>query len=277
MADEGKRCAFCGSREKLTSEHVMGDWIKQHLSPTMNKHRQSVVTMSEPGKLNNREVRIRAGDPLNSQVGILCRSCNSERLGPIQERAQPPLAPLFRGESQTLDASARSIISAWLAMLTMTGEYMMLPPRIAVPQVDRDWLRTTRTAPRHWRIWIGHCEEWLPEKSWFKTTLAFLDPEDLPKVVSGENYPANTQTTAMKFGKLFAFTMSSIFPEIVANWDWLPTPRAKLCLQQIWPDPGWDVVWPFCRMSSGDAKDFAVSFVAYWDTEAARDGYIPRP
>jgi hypothetical protein len=277
MADEGKRCAFCGSQEKLTSEHVMGDWIKQHLPMTMNKHRQSVVTMAEPGKLGERKVRIRAGDPLNSQVGILCIPCNSVRLGLIQERAQPYLAPLFRGEPQTLDASTRSIISAWLAMVTMTGEYMMLPPRIAVLQVDRDWLRTTLTAPGHWRIWIGHCEEWLPSKSWFKTTLAFLDPEDVPKIVGGENYPANTQTTAMKFGKLFAITASSIFPEIVANWDWLPTPRAKFCLQQIWPDPNWDVTWPFCRMASGDAEDFAVSFVAFYDAEAAREGYIPRP
>jgi hypothetical protein len=152
-----KHCIFCLERpSNMTQEHVWGDWVTSHVPRTMNKHNHANVFVPRPRKPDPAEVRIRAGDPLSSQVKVVCGECNSGWLNRIQESAKPLLLPLFEGAAHSIDARAQAKIATWIAMATMTGEFMSQEERrVAISQADRSWLMAHSTAPSNWCIWIG--------------------------------------------------------------------------------------------------------------------------
>ena len=90
----------------------------------MNKHNHANVFVPRPGEPEPAEVRIRAGDPLSSQVKVVCAKCNSGWLNRVQQAARPFLLPLFEGAKHTVDPDTQSRLAAWIAMATMTGEYL---------------------------------------------------------------------------------------------------------------------------------------------------------
>jgi hypothetical protein len=140
----------------MTDEHVWGDWVTSVVPRTMNKHNHANVFVPRPGEPEPADVRIRAGDPLSSQVTVVCGECNSGWLSQIQNSAKPFLVPLFEGAEHTISADAQAKIATWIAMATMTGEFMSRDPRrVAISQVDRSWLKDETTVPSNWCIWIG--------------------------------------------------------------------------------------------------------------------------
>lgn len=156
MDDRPKRCIFCGSDDKLTSEHIFGEWTKRYLPKTHNKHEFQDTRVPLPGVHEYSEPKIRAGDPILSQVRVVCGSCNSGWMSGLQSRAIPVLTPLFDGRFWHLDANVQTTIAAWAAMATMTSEFLARDPqKIVVSQSERVWLKDNLTAPSNWRIWIG--------------------------------------------------------------------------------------------------------------------------
>ncbi len=121
---ELKKCIFCQRSGNITYEHIWGDWTKSVVPRTSNKHTEARVTVLRTGEPDPPDVRIRAGDPLDASVPIACAECNNGWMSEIQNRAKPYLIPLFKGESCLLDYSAQSVIATWIAMASMTGEYM---------------------------------------------------------------------------------------------------------------------------------------------------------
>ena len=220
----------------MTSEHVWGDWVTSHLPRTMNKHNHANVFVPRPGEPEPAEVRIRAGDPLSSQVKVVCAKCNSGWLNRVQQAARPFLLPLFEGAKHTVDPDTQSRLAAWIAMATMTGEYLSQDQRrITVPQSERDWLMAHSTAPPHWAIWIGRYRWQRAAPQWVHLSMHVLDSDSLPDRLTGEQHRPNTQTTAFCVGELFAFVMSSEFKEIPPGWDWRTAPSANTKLRRIWP------------------------------------------
>jgi hypothetical protein len=282
------RCIFCGDLAELTSEHIWGEWIKDYVDLSANKHGLASVRVRNPGEMDEPTVDRRAGDALMAQVKVVCGACNTGFLSQLQDRARPHLIPLFDGERSSLDEAAQAIVSSWVAMATMTGAYSGAAlDRMPISQKDRNWLRFTLTTPKHWRIWIGCCEVWNNNHQWLHATLPLLDAEDGPEGATKTPAPTNTQTTAFKIGSLYALSMSSDLSEFVAGWDWRALVesdaatfgqfnyrRAKLMLHEISPVRDLVVRWPLCRMSSADADEFAVAFFAYYDDLAALTGYI---
>jgi len=278
MAAPTKRCVFCGYVGTLTDEHVWGKWIKKYIPIERNKHTDSIVRIPKPGQPEPPTYRTRAGDPITSKVGVVCENCNTRWLSQIQERAETHLRPLLRGESHTLGRSARAIVASWATMVTMTGEYMMRgPAEAAVPQEHRNWLMRARTPPKGWRIWIGHCDHWGRNGQWVHVRVPLVDTEHPAYGITPDGGLAYLQTTATRLGKFYLFTMSSAFDEIPRMWDWRSTPRARFCLQQIWPDPEWDVTWPFVRMNAADAEAISTAYMASSDALALKEGYLGFP
>jgi hypothetical protein len=268
---DNPRCIFGGHDEKLTSEHIWGDWITDYVPRTMNKHHYANILIPRPGEAEPPIVRIRAGDPLSSQVPVVCGPCNSGWMSRLQDEAKPFLIPLFEGKDCALDPSARTAISAWITMATMTSEYVSRDStKIAISQGERDWLMNNRIPPEGWRIWIGrhHVKNWAGQ--WIHATFPFAS--------SGMNIPnehrlPNTQTTAIQIGALYIFVISSVFGVIPRIWDWSNAPRARRCLRQLWPHNNGTLIWPGLDMSDDDADTFARAFHRYNDDLAQRCGY----
>jgi hypothetical protein len=114
----------------------------------MNKHylqHREIGAMASPDKTTR---TLRAGDPTQSKLKIVCESCNSGWLSRMQQRAKRHLIPLIRGEKTALGKEAQEAIAAWCAMATMTGDYLHHDATaVAITQGERDWFRDNLTPP----------------------------------------------------------------------------------------------------------------------------------
>jgi hypothetical protein len=270
-----KHCVFClEAPSNMTGEHVWGDWVTSHLPRTSNKHNHANVYVPRPGEPEPAKVRIRAGDPLSSQVKVVCDRCNSGWLNRIQQKARPLLLSLFEGATHQIDADAQSKIAAWIAMATMTGEYLSQDEkRITVPPSDRDWLRAHSTAPAHWGIWIGRYPWRRAVPQWVHVSIPVINSDTLPDQLTEADRRPNTQTTAFSLGELFAFVMSSEILGIPRGWDWRTAPSANFKLHPLWPIQQPLLPWPPAAMTDVEAQAYPVAFAHYMDDLALRAGY----
>jgi hypothetical protein len=258
----------------MTSEHVWGEWTKGYVTRTANKHNHANVFVPKPGQPEPADVRIRAGDHLDAQVHVVCSDCNSGWLSQIQNDAKPILVPLFEGGTITLDETAQRLVATWVAMSTMTGEHLSREERrLAIPQSDRTWLMERRTPPPGWCIWIGHYPRGGNTMQWVKASFPVVNADELPDNIADQDLTPTMQTTAFSVGNLFAFAMSSHFPEIPKGWDWRTAPRARDLLKSIWPTSGEEISWPPLSMSDNDAQSFSTAVIRYFEDLAQRRGY----
>lgn len=273
MANERQPCIFCEEIRKLSGEHVWGNWTKDYVERTSNKHNHANVFVPRPGEPEPAAVRIRAGDPLDSKVHVVCEPCNNGWLSQIQNQAKGLLIPLFKGEACQLSLEDQAVLATWIAMATMTGEFLSADrKRIAIPQSDRRWLMEHQTAPPAWHIWIGDYERRDWPNQWAKASFPVVNADEVPAVPSGEDQRPTMQTTAFTVGRLFAFAMSSHFPEIPAGWDWRTAPLARTKLVKLAPPTGQIITWPPETMGDKDADAFAGAVMFYYEDFAKRRG-----
>jgi hypothetical protein len=274
MANEPKSCIFCEATRKMSGEHVWGDWTKDFVERTSNKHNHANVFVPEPGEPEPALVRIRAGDPLDSKVHVVCEPCNNGWLSVIQNNAKDRLVPLFRGVPCILSVDDQTAIAMWVAMATMTGEYLSADrKRLAIPQSDRRWLMERKSVPSGWHIWAGRYERKNWPAQWVKAGFPIVNADELPTEISDEDKRPTMQTTAFTVGKLFVFAMSSEFPEIPAGWDWRTAPLARTKLVKLWPATVQSIGWPPEAMSDADADAFAGAVIFYFEDLAKRQRY----
>jgi hypothetical protein len=252
----------------MTREHIWGDWLKAFVRRDMNKHHFHAQRINRPGAAPTSITSLKAGDPLNSKVRVVCRSCNNTWLSQLQEQAKPFLVPLIRGDRTALGRNGQERVAAWCAMATMTAEYIDPDPySIAVSQSEREWLMNNRTAPQGWRIWIGNYQryKWIPR--WVHFTFPMLDAKDMPKPEDVEPPFPNTQITTFTVGQLYVHTMSSAYSETVAKWYWGlgPAPTAGKLLAQIHPHKESIIAWPPTALTDRSADDIAGAFKRYTD------------
>jgi len=270
-----ERCVFCNSTAKKTREHIWGDWLKEYVPPSLNKHSILYHELDKPGADPRMSERIRAGDPLNATAKIVCATCNSGWLSILQKSTKPHLAPLLQGGNAFLTPEKQEKIAAWITMATMTAEFLTHNPRqIATTADQRRQFMDTCAPLDGWRIWIGY---WQPHKlpqQWVHASLAIYDPEDIPNVEHFDGAPqTNTQVTTVRLGKLFFHVMSSTDPKNIALWDWRDDVRSRALLVPIWPIRDQFIVWPVHGMTDADAYRIGRVFAERVDMIAAALGY----
>ena len=265
-----KCCIFCGNDGKKSQEHIWGKWIKKHVAPTMNKHGVVTHIIDNPGKEARSTQRIRAGDPISSSVPIVCVSCNNTWLSNIQEDAKSHLIPLFNGSKTLLDRVAQRKVATWIAMATITAEYLIHDDRqVAISNEERAEFMKTRKPSDDWRIWIAYYEASRLKDRWVHTSLPIYDDEEIPDVPHINGAPqANTQCTTVRIERLLFHVMSSREPKNIAQWDWRDDPRAKVRLVRLWPPQEQFVSWPVPSLTDCDAYRIARSFIQRCDAIA---------
>lgn len=247
----------------MSNEHVWGDWLKQYVRPTMNKHNYQAVRINQPGERATESVRLRTGDPLRSKVKVVCADCNNRWLGDIQKRAKRYLVPLIAGERTALGNPAQEVVAAWSAMATMTAEFIDPDQTtIGVPQSDREWLMNNRTAPAGWRVWLAHYRRGRWPVQWAHFTLPILAAADVPRESPTGFVLPNTQVTTFVVGNLFVHAMSSVDEENIRGWATM-LPRHFRLLIPILPQRESLIAWPPASITDQTADMIASAFHRY--------------
>ena len=152
----------------------------------------------------------------------------------IEGDAKPVALPLMQGFPLILDRAKQRLLASMFCLITARNEFSRLGA-IAVPEADRDHLRTTLLPPTHWRIWIAGYAGTNPKENW-----TYHQPMHVDLDPASETGPdkANTQTTTLVIGKLCAHTFSSTIIDDFSGYTGIE-------LQRIWPtsdDIDWSVV-----------------------------------
>jgi hypothetical protein len=235
-------CIFCGA-PGLTKEHMYADWLKAYIPRTMREHHaQSTFVHLDK---EDAQLRRRTGDPHTRRIKCVCGPCNYGWMSDLQQDAKPFLVPMLKGEACRLHRRAQTTVAAWVAMTVMVAENIDRE-MVAIPQADRTSLRENRTAPRHWRIWLGRHHR---EKHALFThrVLPFVPEEEyerLGRPTGAHAVGVNTQTSTICFGEhLLVHVMSSTVAwSIIRRWK-LPM-QVSGGMAQIWPARAPIVAWP---------------------------------
>lgn len=102
-------CVLCASVENSTDEDVIPKWLLRAFnveqgSTTINVREES-GSPHEVRKLRHFQVTLDGG---------LCKRCNNERLGGLEQVVQPILEPMaVRREPTILDLASQRLLAAW--------------------------------------------------------------------------------------------------------------------------------------------------------------------
>lgn len=111
MADP---CAFCGSTEPLTREHVFGQWVSKiglDLSPVQHR----------AGPLNGIPRDMGEQPPFRQTVKSFCASCNNGWMSDLEATAQRVLTPLILGEATTIEPADQGAVAMWVQKTALTA------------------------------------------------------------------------------------------------------------------------------------------------------------
>lgn len=225
------------------------------------KHHIHLTRIPSP-KLPDSEIRLRAGDPIRSNVHVVCERCNNTWLSRIQEVTKPILIPLLQGKRSTLGPQSQAQLAKWCAMATMTGEFIDKDPIAkGVTLGERQILWKESTIPPHWRIWIARYQRYKWKVEWIHLTVQILGSEDVPGLKPGDPAPPNTQTTTFVIGELYVHVMSSTgHPDLISKWAWPAFSQISRLLIQIWPVKESFIAWPSESLSDRDADNIPTIF-----------------
>lgn len=238
MSKRAGHCIFC-KNTNLTKEHIWPRWLQSHLPMPAGRARH-VANLRQRNLhgavLHSPERRTeRPGHPMTHKLRCVCRTCNNNWMGKLQEMAKPVLLPLIRGEWKRLNRRERKILAAWAVMFSMVFEFKDVRT-VAVPFYQRDEFRQTLIPPKGWQVFIGTYDgaEWMGKihhKGALcadRHRLAFA-PERFDPTSS-----CNTQTTAFAVGRLFILAASTTDPIFPINYMKIGRRR----LRRLWP-PTW--------------------------------------
>ena len=114
-------CAFCGSTEPMTREHVFGEWVSKiglDLSPLQH----------QAGPLNGLPRDMGEQPPYRQRVKRFCGSCNNGWMSRLEDTAKRVLTPSILGEPTIIAPEDQPAIATWVqktalvAMLVSTKE-----------------------------------------------------------------------------------------------------------------------------------------------------------
>jgi hypothetical protein len=109
-----KSCAFCGSSQPLTREHVFGRWVSKiglDLSPASHY----------AGELNGLPRYMGVQPPYRLQVKNFCASCNNGWMSGLEEAAQRVLTPFIHGVPGTIEVEDQVMIAMWAQKTALTA------------------------------------------------------------------------------------------------------------------------------------------------------------
>ena len=149
-------CGFCEGPEKITNEHVLGEWIG-HLWGARRGGRQMQHTHTR----DTDTTRVWQAYRLDQQVRMACGTCNSGWMHQLEEKVRPIITPMIvpkaAGVRQvSLDLLSQLLIATWAVKTAMVAEYLNPPHQRYFVQEERRALMAGGVLPiPGTHIWVG--------------------------------------------------------------------------------------------------------------------------
>lgn len=143
----GRVCVFCGG-SPTTNEHVLPKWIRKFL-PGGNRivHEWRAPGEEEPS-------RRWVTDLVDFKARVVCETCNTGWMADLEERAEPFLGSMIRGNGRTLYADGKATVAFWALKTTLVLDAAN-PSARTIPDDDYAALYRTQEVLPNTSAWMG--------------------------------------------------------------------------------------------------------------------------
>jgi hypothetical protein len=252
------QCIFCESTG-VTKEHIWSDWLGE-LIPRRESHDQGTAAFD----FDRRTKEFRLQQPMSFEkkrgclsqrkVRKVCLNCNNGWMSRAVDTAKPVVEKLTRGIRCTCSMYDFANLIPWLAITTITQEFISTPDAIYIPIKDRKTVMDTKFPPLDWTIWIGYYggQAWnvmghthytakLKDHEWAKVTDCYI------------------QMGTFSVRNLFVHAVTATLPGVVAEYRQFVR-DANWNLFQIWPPKSGRMSWPRFPILDGELKEIVTGF-----------------
>jgi hypothetical protein len=141
-------CIFCGDdRNRLTDEHVFGDWI----SKLFASHSTGVAQLID----SDGNVQQWAQVPFQQKVKVVCENCNTGWMADLEAKVKPILTPMLLGQRQEVRAQTQKLLAFWTVKTALIIDHLQPKARV-VPETEYSALYKSQSPlPTH-LVWFGH-------------------------------------------------------------------------------------------------------------------------
>jgi hypothetical protein len=202
-------CHFCGEDRQLTREHILGDWLADHIkvravkrAHIIHKPARGRLTF-DPGEMVQAARFDQNGDPLRYAFKMLCLDCNGKVLSRYQDEARPIILRLLGDDWSPITQADCLSLAKWAVMVTMAWEWRD-PSSATVPLCDRRMFLGGVIPPR-WLVGVGRGSIESGAYVFHRATFATDDEE--PLNISDDERLG--QCTAIVIGNLLLITQSA--------------------------------------------------------------------
>jgi hypothetical protein len=104
-----RRCAFCGSSDPLSNEHVFADWIGRSLGVTDAPGQQTMGRARNPVPTPSW-----SGTPFQMTVGSVCADCNNGWISRLETETSRILGPMLSGTPRRPTSDDQTLLPRWV-------------------------------------------------------------------------------------------------------------------------------------------------------------------
>ena len=257
---KGMACVLCGSSDDPTEEDVIPKWMLR----AFDARGRVTLTASEEEAGDPHEVRTLKHFRVTLDCG-LCRRCNNELLGRLEQEVQPILEPMaVRCEPTILDLDKQRLLAAWAIKTVYLMELAVLQryptmrlaggyqPTISekgwlLAQLEQRPVRLVEPPPRS-MVWLT-CREFRTPSVANHGSLVNYAPSQAPvPAADGSQVVGQFSTLAVGFAAFQVFTVDYVEADVRKARAWNPGPPASIAnaVRLIWPHRtrAGDVAWP---------------------------------
>jgi hypothetical protein len=220
-----RTCAFCGSTDELTREHVWPRWVGDLVGGEKGMTAREVEGAVEDAWLAR---------PATLTVRNVCRDCNGGWMAGLEAEAKPLLTPMIAGRRTSLSAGERKLIAYWTAKTVSVGD-------LAGPESDRalpsELLHRLRTDPGPWPSTVTIAARYHGRRYPLRIGRR-VDTTTLK--VRGQSQPWKTFIASVSVGALVLQVWGHGMTNVV---DLRPRSWKARYAHLIWPDAT-DAPWP---------------------------------
>lgn len=140
MPPTNDHCAFCGSIERLTEEHVIPRWLTRQLAEIGG----SFTRETPHGTKRSPTIEITAP---------ICEECNNRWLAVLENDVRPVLSPMLTGADTRVHADQQLLLATWALKTALMFD--LASGRPIVPEGFYHDLRLRRSPNRNHWVWLG--------------------------------------------------------------------------------------------------------------------------